>query len=54
MMEDKPNFKKCKNCGAYGEQNRSCKYFSYDIYEEVRCNYFNVHKYSKKKKEQGK
>ena len=33
----KPDFKKCKDCGAYGKPNRACKYWVYDSFTEWGC-----------------
>ncbi len=33
----KPNFKKCKDCGAYGMPNYECKYWVNDLTYEWGC-----------------
>lgn len=35
----KPNLKKCKDCGNYGEPNRTCKYWSYNVFTEWSCSH---------------
>ena len=35
--DNKPNLKKCEGCGAYGQPNRTCKYWSYDVLTEWAC-----------------
>ena len=35
----KPNLKKCKDCGKYGEPNRQCKYWKFDSITEWSCSH---------------
>ena len=45
----RPNLKKCKDCGAFGMANTSCKYWSYDHFTEWKCNHPKTN--NKKQKE---
>ena len=44
---NKPNLKKCESCGSYGQPNRTCKYWAYDILTEWSCCHPQVKKKDK-------
>lgn len=51
---DKPSMKKCENCGAYGQPNHYCKFWSYDAYTEWSCSSPTAIKNKNKRKNKGK